>query len=60
MLNDFKVLRKTGICLKAQQVRGKAKAKRVKEDQLKEQEVCAFTVVELIDTYLASLLKIAW
>jgi len=57
MLNDFKVLRKTGVCPKAQQVRGKAKAKREKEDQLKEQEACAFTVVELIDTYLAEFIE---
>jgi integrase len=57
VINDFKALRKTGVCPKAQQVRNKAKAKREKEERLKEQEISAFTVADLIDTYLAEFIE---
>lgn len=59
-LAGLKVLRKSGICPKAQQLRDKRVAQEVRESQIKEQEVTQFSVEHLIESYLTEFIEDRW
>ncbi len=56
-LQELKVLRKSGVCPKAQQQRNRQKLQEQKVAQAKEQELRSFTVADLVDLYLAGFIE---
>jgi len=56
-LQDLKNLRKTGVCPKAKLQREKDGINRDKEQKIREHEVEAFTVTELIEAYLTEFIE---
>ena len=56
-LGELKILRKSGVCPKAQLRRNKDREKQHKEEIRKEEEVQAFTVTDLVEAYLTGFIE---
>ena len=56
-LQDLKALRKKGVCPKAEERREKEKAGLLREEKARGEELKAFTVAELIESYLSEFIE---
>ncbi|MCB1616111.1 MAG: tyrosine-type recombinase/integrase [Pseudomonadales bacterium] len=56
-LHELKILRKSGVCPKAQQQRNKLHVQKQKEEKRKQDEITAYTVADLIEVYLTQFIE---
>lgn len=57
ILSELKILRKSGVCPKAQQQRNSERLQKQKEERVREEAVKAFTVADLIEAYLTGFIE---